>query len=268
MFVLKMREIGLWTLDGRRFRARRQTEARVGQWVRKARKKRAQDGWKIVRSCAQPFVREHAVISIHRRHYGSITAALRSIGERAQGEMRRPLYLLDRHGAIRFPGLDRRLNDELRFQGIQAGAVYLVGGYLLQVLLDPAVDAAAKRLCEAHHAADVVVTFRLAREAGIELQMLAGFPKHEARVRPDHLQRLQPVAAARIIAAGKMAEDAVLKQQIGLQVAPADAPAARPVGARAALEDGVHLLHIAAKIAHDVYRVGMERADMKPGRGF
>src|SRR5579885_1651610 len=73
MFVLKMREIGLWTLDGRRFRARRQTEARVGQWVRKARKKRAQDGWKIVRSCAQPFVREHAVISIHRHHYGSST---------------------------------------------------------------------------------------------------------------------------------------------------------------------------------------------------
>ena len=79
------------------------------------------------------------------------------------------------------PRLDRRLDHPLCLQRVRARAVDLFRGDLGDVLLDPHADAAAKGLAKAHHAADVIVRHRLAREAGGKGQVLAGILEDKAR---------------------------------------------------------------------------------------
>ena len=101
------------------------------------------------------------------------------------------------------------------------------GGDLVDVLLHPLADAAGERFAEIHHPAQVVKGLSLARKARVEVQVFAGILQHKARLRANDLQRFQAIAAPGIITARQVAENAILEQQVDLDVRPAHA---RPSG--------------------------------------
>ena len=69
------------------------------------------------------------------------------------------------------------------------------------------------------------------------------------------------MAGVGVVAAGQMADDAIFELQVHLGIRPANAP-------RCMVEKGVHSFYIAAEKAHDVERVGVQGANVKPRRGL